>query len=67
MHLQIQKEGICALPPRMKIIKKINNSLEYLCDNLEDSVAIILADHGHIDTKHYILEDYPNIKNMLER
>lgn len=47
--------------------QRINNSLEYLCDNIEDSVVIILADHGHIDTEHYFLEDYPSIKNMLER
>lgn len=47
--------------------KRINKSLEYLCDNIEDSAVIILADHGHIDVEHYILDDYPNIKNMLER
>lgn len=45
----------------------INNELEYLCNNLEDSVVIIVADHGHIDTTYYFLEHYPSIKNMLER
>ena len=47
--------------------QRINKSLEYLCDNIENSVVIILADHGHIDTEHYFLEDYPSIKSMLER
>lgn len=47
--------------------KNINKTLEYLCDNIEDSVVIILADHGHIDTEYYFLDDYPEIKNMLER
>lgn len=47
--------------------KRINNCLEYLCNNLEDSVVIILADHGHIDIEHNLLENYPSIRNLLER
>lgn len=47
--------------------KNINDTLEYLCDNVEDSVVIILADHGHINTDYYFLEDYPSINNLLER
>ena len=50
-----------------KEFERINSSLEFLCNNIEDSVVIILADHGHIDIEHYILDDYPSIKNMLER
>ncbi|MBQ9071932.1 MAG: alkaline phosphatase family protein [Bacilli bacterium] len=45
----------------------INNYMEYLCNNIEDSVVILTADHGHIDVEYYFLDDYPNIKNMLER
>lgn len=47
--------------------KSINDNLEYLYDNIDDSVVIIVADHGHIDTEYYFLDDCPNIKNMLER
>lgn len=47
--------------------QNINNSLKYLCDKIEDSVVIILADHGHIDCKNILLEDYPSIKKLLER
>lgn len=47
--------------------ENINNRLEYLCSNIEDSVVIITADHGHIDTYYYNLDDYPSIKNLLER
>lgn len=47
--------------------ENINSDLEYLCDNLEDSVVIIVADHGHIDTEYYNLDNYPSIKNLLER
>lgn len=54
-----------------KIVKEefinINKAIEYLCNNIEDSVVIILADHGHIDTKHYFLDDYSSIKKLLER
>jgi len=47
--------------------ENINNSLEYLCSSIEDSVVIVVADHGHINTKYYNLDDYPSIKNLLER
>lgn len=47
--------------------ENINNGLEYLCSNIEDSVVIITADHGHIDTIYYNLDNYPSIKNLLER
>ncbi len=47
--------------------ENINNSLEYLCDNIEDSVVIIVADHGHINTEYYNLDNYPSIKKYLER
>ena len=47
--------------------ENINNNLEYLCSNIEDSIVIITADHGHIDTYYYNLDDYPSIKNLLER
>lgn len=47
--------------------KNINKTIEYLCDNIDDSVVIVVADHGHIDVEYYFLDDYPNIKNMLER
>lgn len=45
----------------------INNDLEYLCNNIDDSVVIIVADHGHIDCKYYNLNNYPSIKSLLER
>jgi len=48
-------------------IKNINDKLEELCNKLEDSVVIVVADHGHIDTKYYNLDDYPTVKKLLER
>lgn len=47
--------------------ENINENLEYLCNNLEDSVVIVTADHGHLDCKYYNLDNYPRIKNLLER
>ena len=47
--------------------KNINNYIEYLCSKLEDSVVIVTADHGHINCEYYNLEDYPTIKETLER
>ena len=38
-----------------------------MCSELEDSVVIVTADHGHIGCEYYNLENYPSIKNLLER
>ena len=48
-------------------IKTIDKKLEELCEKLKDSVVIVLADHGHIDVEYYNLDNYKNIKDMLER
>ena len=50
-----------------KEFENINKSIEYLCDNIDDSIVIVTADHGHINTTYYDLDEYPNIKNLLER
>ncbi len=47
--------------------KNINDNLEYMCSKLEDSVVIIIADHGHINCEYYNLDNYPSIKGLLER
>lgn len=42
-----------------------DKSKEYI-NNLEDSLVIITADHGHIDTDCFYLEDYPDILEVLD-
>lgn len=49
------------------LIKERNDKVESLSDKLKDTLLIVVADHGHIKVDNIYLNDYPNIKNMLER
>lgn len=48
-------------------IQKINDRLMQMCDNLQDTLVIITADHGHVDVEWAFLPDYPDIWACLER
>lgn len=49
------------------LFKKINNSTENLCKKLnDDTLVIILADHGHITCEYFTLSEYPDIFNLLK-
>ncbi|MGM9834760.1 MAG: alkaline phosphatase family protein [Bacilli bacterium] len=50
-----------------ELIKIRNQKVEKLCEELEDTVVIVIADHGHIKVDKIMLNDYPDILNMLER
>lgn len=47
--------------------KLIDEKLKDLCEKIDDSLVIMIADHGHINIKEWItLTDYPNIINLLK-
>ncbi|MCI8273417.1 MAG: alkaline phosphatase family protein [Clostridia bacterium] len=50
-----------------ELIEIRNNKVEQLCNNLNDSIVIVVADHGHKEVEHIYLKDYPNVMEMLER
>ncbi len=50
-----------------KLIEIRNTKVEQLCNNLSDSIIIIIADHGHKQVEHIYLKDYSKITQMLER
>lgn len=50
-----------------ELIKTRNDKVEKLCKELNDSIIIITADHGHKKVEHIYLKDYPKIMKMLER
>ena len=50
-----------------KIINEINREVEKLSNELEDSVIIVISDHGHINCDNLCIKDYPNIYNLLVR
>lgn len=49
------------------LIKERNDKVEKLCERLEKSLIIIVADHGHLKIDNIFLKNYPELLNMLER
>ncbi len=49
-----------------KYLKKINKWFCKLCSKLKDTMIIAIADHGHINTSHITLDEYPSIMKMLD-
>lgn len=51
----------------VKLFQKINNSIEKLCHELTDSLVIVIADHGHLNSSKITLSDYPDLIKLLKR
>lgn len=49
------------------LIKERDIKVANFCNNLKNSLVIIVADHGHIKVDNIFLNDYPELLNMLER
>ena len=49
------------------VIKLLNDEIERLSKEVKDTVIIVTADHGHINSSKINLEDYKDLKQMLER
>lgn len=50
-----------------ELIEERNKKTQELVDKLEDTVVIIVADHGHLLVDRVQLTDYPEITSLLER
>jgi alkaline phosphatase len=48
-------------------IKQINDEVEAMCDELADTLVIVTADHGLVDTEWRFITDYPEIEICLLR
>lgn len=54
--------------PKVKDLIKIRDEkVKQLCDKLNDTLLIVVADHGHIKVEPIYLNNYPELVNMLER
>ena len=51
----------------ISIIKDINKRIERISNEVEDTLIIVVADHGHIPVENIHLEDYPDIVDCLLR
>ena len=54
-----------------QVVKDELETLEYMVNQLaeecEDTLFLVTADHGHIDTEYVVLQDYPAICDCLVR
>ena len=50
-----------------KLLNGLQNCIQALCGELEDSLVIVTADHGHIDSKGVCIRDYPTVTECLLR
>lgn len=50
-----------------KILQELEAQVKELCEELKDSLVIVTADHGLVETKGVILTDYPKVTGCLTR
>lgn len=50
-----------------EILRTLEKQVEALCDGLTDTLVLVTADHGHVDSKGAALEDYPELVECLVR
>ena len=58
--------GVCSTEVK-EILREINAKLEELANSLKDTILIISADHGAIDVKEEMLNDYPSVCACFKR
>ncbi len=54
-------------PETHKMVTELEKMVEKTVSGLSDTLFLITADHGHIDSKNCCLLDYPDIMNCLVR
>lgn len=54
-------------PKIYRILEKIDAGVEKLCSELTDSLVIVTADHGMVDTEFVFMDDHPEVKECLLR
>ncbi len=45
----------------------LDEKIAVLCNELHNTVVIVVADHGHMKTEQLMLSDYPDVEELLER
>ncbi|HWQ59161.1 MAG TPA: alkaline phosphatase family protein [Clostridia bacterium] len=57
----------CTAPVVTECMRRLEEKVEALATDLTDTLLVVTADHGHLDTGYYLVTDYPGIAAMLER
>ncbi len=48
------------------LISERNDKVKRMCEDLEDTIVFIIADHGHVKVDNIFLKDYPEIYDCLK-
>ncbi len=51
----------------IKVIKDIDEAIKKFSNNLKDTLVVITADHGHIDSEGLHLKDFPKLMECFKR
>lgn len=63
----IMHEKGCYGEDAKQIVRILEKQVQQLCEELENTLVIVTADHGHMDSKGVSIQDYPNITECLVR
>ena len=63
----IMHEKGCYGAEAKQTIRVLEKQVQQLCDELENTLIIVTADHGHMDSKGVSITDYPRITECLVR
>lgn len=64
--LTMHKYG-CYADETKAILKSVEETVQKMCEKLEDTLLIITADHGHVDGRNVCIADYPEVTECLVR
>lgn len=57
----------CFGEPARSTVRELENAVAELADELSDTLLLVTADHGHIDSPKRVVTDYPDIMECLVR
>lgn len=57
----------CFGEPAKSMVRELEQTVEELAGELSDTLLLVTADHGHIDSPKAVITDYPDIMECLER
>ncbi len=63
----IMHEAGCYDERSKQTLRQLEKQVEKLCTNLKDTLVIVTADHGHLDSKGAAITDYPRLMECLLR
>ena len=57
----------CYGDPAVQTLRKLESQVQALCKKLKNTLVIVTADHGHIDSENVCLADYPSLTACMTR